>query len=313
MTRENYLIASFEEGFTRIPNRLLEALLMAKLNRVQLSISFYILRRTYGWNRHYEAISLSEFAAACKTTRNYACSQLNLLVEKNIIRQTAQEPNLPFVYSIETNLAVWSKDCLDLNKLIRNNKLLQKIFLNETDDRQVLQDFATGEQGVLQDFATEVYRDFATGVSRDFATPHPSSALEPQEFEQGLKKELKKKKERENYSPDSIPYQLSLLLLRKILEHLPGYKHPDLQKWSHQMDVMIRNDKRQPEEVKALIIFAQQDEFWRSNILSVEKLRKQYDQLNAKRLRVRNASAGRKYESADLYREEAEEYKEFFS
>ena len=99
----------------------------------------------------------------------------------------------------------------------------------------------------------------------------------------------------------------------KILEHLPGYKIPDLQKWSQQMDVMMRNDQRKPEEVKALILFAQNDYFWRSNILSVEKLRKQYDQLNAKQLRAIKASSGGKYRPADSFAEEADEYKDFYS
>ena len=317
MTGEMQLNISLNEGFTRIPNRLLEALIIARLNRVQLSSCLYIIRRTYGWNRHADAISLAEFAAACKTTRNYACSQLNILAENKIIRQTMREPNLPFVYSIETNLAVWSKDCLDQNKLIRSNHLLENIFTHETNDGQVLQDFATGESGVLQDLATEVYRDFATGVYRDFATPHPSSALEPPQFEEPLKKDIKKKKERIYYSEDSIPFQLSQLLLIEILQHIPRFILPDLQKWAEEMDKIIRIDQRPVEEIRAVILFAQHDPFWQNNILSVGKLRKQYDMLNGKRMAkhsaAANGNAARGYRSSDLNKEEADEYKAFYS
>jgi hypothetical protein len=61
--------------------------------------------------------------------------------------------------------------------------------------------------------------------------------LEPPSFEDDLKKELKKKKEIIIYSEDSIEFQLSQPLLINILEHIPGYKLLDLQKWSEKMNL----------------------------------------------------------------------------
>jgi hypothetical protein len=45
------------------------------------------------------------------------------------------------------------------------------------------------------------------------------------------------------------------------------------------MQLMIDTDKRDPGEIGAVIVWCQQDEFWQNNILSVAKLRKQYDHL----------------------------------
>lgn len=50
------------------------------------------------------------------------------------------------------------------------------------------------------------------------------------------------------------------------------------------MEAILRLDKRNADELRQVIIFAQGDKFWRTDILSPDKLRKQYDQLNAKRL-----------------------------
>jgi len=153
-------------------------------------------------------------------------------------------------------------------------------------------------------------------VLSDRATPDPISLLEPCLIEPILKKELKKKKERIIYSKDSNEFQLSQLLLLKILEHIPGYKLPDLQNWSEEMDLLIRVDKRPVEEIRAVILFAQIDPFWQSNILSVKKLRKQYDALNGKRLTKRNlasANANRNKKKTRENSEEADEYKKFFS
>jgi len=59
----------------------------------------------------------------------------------------------------------------------------------------------------------------------------------------------------------------------------PQHKEPDLKKWAKDLDRMIRLDKRNPEEVKEIIVWALNDPFWRKNMLSPEALRKQYDRL----------------------------------
>lgn len=86
------------------------------------------------------------------------------------------------------------------------------------------------------------------------------------------------------YSPDSTQLQLAELLLLKITEHLPNYKKPDLQKWAKTMDDILRLDQRTPEEIREVIIFAQEDQFWQTNILSPTKVREHFDRLNLKRL-----------------------------
>lgn len=91
------------------------------------------------------------------------------------------------------------------------------------------------------------------------------------------------KSEKKVFEKDSLEYELSEYLLKKIKFNFPTHKEPDLNSWAECMDLIIRRDKRNPKEVKAVIEFAQDDDFWKTNILSVNKLRKQFDQLNAKR------------------------------
>ena len=42
---------------------------------------------------------------------------------------------------------------------------------------------------------------------------------------------------------------------------------------------MIRLDKRSVDDIEAVIRWCQQDDFWHKNILSTDKLRKQFDKL----------------------------------
>jgi len=82
--------------------------------------------------------------------------------------------------------------------------------------------------------------------------------------------------------PNSDEFRLSELLLNLILERKPDFKKPHLQSWSKHIDRMIRLDKRTPERIEAVIRWSQKDPFWQNNILSAEKLREKFDQLELK-------------------------------
>jgi len=302
--------ADCEDGYTRIANLLLEALALARLNGVQKGICLFLFRRTYGWNRSQDAISLEEFAEACGSSRPYISRQLNELIRKNIICRLAYQPGKKSVYAFVTCIAAWDQAAIDLKALAENEA--QGIYDSSENSGQVLYDRTTPFVQGLHECTIQGLHNSTTVVLHECATVNQPPSLEPPKVEAVVKTERKTMKEREIYSPDSLPYQLSELLLNKILEHLPGYKKPDLQKWAWQMDALMRLDRRPPEEVKAVILYAQGDAFWRGNILSVDKLRKQYDQLNSKRMQARASPAAHRYQAKNLNWEEADEYNGFF-
>jgi uncharacterized protein YdaU (DUF1376 family) len=77
--------------------------------------------------------------------------------------------------------------------------------------------------------------------------------------------------------------RLSKLLADRILERKPDFKSPNLQTWAKSIDLMLRVDGRPPEAIEQVILWCQSDPFWQNNILSTDKLRKQFDQLDLKR------------------------------
>lgn len=83
-------------------------------------------------------------------------------------------------------------------------------------------------------------------------------------------------------SSDSVEIGLSELLFSLIRGRNPTCKEPNMQAWARNIDLMIRIDHRDPDEIRELIQLCQKDSFWQNNILSTEKLRKQYDQLKLK-------------------------------
>lgn len=76
--------------------------------------------------------------------------------------------------------------------------------------------------------------------------------------------------------------QLSELLFSLMLENNPSSKKPNLQTWAKHIDLAHRVDGRSYDDLEKIIKWCQKDSFWATNILSTQKLRKQFDQLSIK-------------------------------
>jgi hypothetical protein len=78
--------------------------------------------------------------------------------------------------------------------------------------------------------------------------------------------------------------RLAALLKAEILRNKADFRITQQQErnWAVTADRMIRLDARTPEQIAAVIRWAQRDEFWLQNILSMDKLREKFDQLALK-------------------------------
>ncbi|WHX77260.1 Replication protein O [Bacillus safensis] len=94
------------------------------------------------------------------------------------------------------------------------------------------------------------------------------------------KNEKKINNSRHKYEPCDL--ENANLLYKKILENNPQAKKPNLEKWASDFRLIRQIDKRTDEQVKYLIDWTQQDTFWKANILSPARLRKQFDHLVVK-------------------------------
>lgn len=98
----------------------------------------------------------------------------------------------------------------------------------------------------------------------------------------------RKKKEEILYSQNSDEFRLSNLLYELIKKNNPKFKQPNLNNWCGYVDKMLRIDRRSVADIEAVIRWCQQDDFWHKNILSTDKLRKQFDKLYMNIPRSRN-------------------------
>lgn len=81
------------------------------------------------------------------------------------------------------------------------------------------------------------------------------------------------------FEVESEEYKLAEYLYKAILKNDKKHKKPNLDNWAVYIDRLIRLDNRSVEEIKRVIDFATNDDFWKANILSTKKLRKHFSKL----------------------------------
>src|SRR5205823_5189795 len=84
--------------------------------------------------------------------------------------------------------------------------------------------------------------------------------------------------------PSQAACWLAGLLRSEILRNKSDYRitSAEQRKWEVTAQRMLDIDKRKPEQIEFLIRWVQHDEFWMTNILSMDTLRKKFDQLGLK-------------------------------
>lgn len=75
--------------------------------------------------------------------------------------------------------------------------------------------------------------------------------------------------------------KLAELLFKKIKENNPSAQEPNLESWANTFRLMMERpkEKRSGKDIQDLILWSQSHHFWYKNILSADKLRKQFDRL----------------------------------
>ncbi|HHT9112196.1 MAG: replication protein [Planctomycetes bacterium] len=100
---------------------------------------------------------------------------------------------------------------------------------------------------------------------------------------------------KEIYSPNSVEFRLSELLLSLIRQKHENFKQPDIQKWAGHVDKMIRIDKRPVDGIEKVITWCQADSFWQTKILSTQNLREKYDRLYLQAFNGKSTQQARYY------------------
>ena len=95
-----------EDGYIKIANELGEALAKTNLSPYESRIFWAILRKTYGWHKKSDWISLSQFIELTGLIKPDIIRAIKKLIKKNIITQTGNDKGKE--YSINKHYTKWN-------------------------------------------------------------------------------------------------------------------------------------------------------------------------------------------------------------
>ena len=95
------------------------------------------------------------------------------------------------------------------------------------------------------------------------------------------KEESKKKPSSPGFSENDL--KLADFMYAKIQQLNPGHKKPNLDKWANTIRLIRERDNKTHNDIESLFTWANNNNFWKTNILSPAKLRDQWDTLTIQR------------------------------
>lgn len=101
------------------------------------------------------------------------------------------------------------------------------------------------------------------------------------------------KRSRQGREPDASDIRMAELMAERVGERTETDKSGKVQSWANTMRLIRERDGRTEEQIRYLVNWTHRHEFWQMNILSPDKLRKQWDRLAMEAKQEKSKSSGR--------------------
>lgn len=187
-----------ENGYTRLANEILEALARIRIPGESRQVFDVILRKTYGFQKKVDAISLSQFVLATGINRQNIIRAIKQLLSMNLIIK--YDTGITCKYSINKDFVSWRP----LSKKIHVSKTIPFVTFNPSacikDDNEPVSKMITG--GIIND---------NKGVSKMIHTKERKKGLQKKE-RKGELENIKPQPTFENLNPEPTKEELADLL-----------------------------------------------------------------------------------------------------
>lgn len=90
-----------ENGYTRIANEILDKLCLVRINGSEYRVCLFLIRKTYGFNKSQDRISISQFQKGTNMDRRLAIRTTKELIRKKILVKTGS------IYKFNKNWEEW--------------------------------------------------------------------------------------------------------------------------------------------------------------------------------------------------------------
>lgn len=246
------LKADPEDGTTPVANLLLEAVAMAKISGLQKGIIIFLWRKTYGWigedgKRKKEAkITLGDWQKALDRDKSRIAKALVALEGMNIIHRRVVDIWGGYHYKLNTNIASWNSDSINLAKLSETVTVahLPTVGENATVD---LNDHSGGK-------GNSSPKQHAT-VGEN-ATPQLTKTPLPTLYKENIKKD------KEKGAIKKSPYGDDTAKVFKMLDTERGYRPTQKRKAEAASIIRMLKAKYTPEQIMNVYQEMKAEPFW---------------------------------------------------
>lgn len=237
----DFIVNSFQ-----LPNSVVDELL-ADLTGAELKCYLYVLRKTKGWNKEEDAISVSQFMKVTGLSNRKVIDACERLVELGLLEQKIGSNKIK-VFSVKDYKASSSEE----------SSLVKKVHSgSEESSLSVVKKVHTQNNNI-------------NNTTKNNNTSSSGKNFQP-----------RTKAKKNVFSNDDLKAAEWIFhLIRKLN---PSFKEPKFESWANDIRLMRERDNRTHKDICELFQWANQDRFWSVNILSPATLRAKWDQLSMKR------------------------------
>ena len=249
-------MSKFIPNAFQIPNSVIDELL-AKLTCAELKCYLFVVRKTKGWNKESDSISVSQFMEVTGLSNRSVITACESLVEMGLLERSGGERKLN-TYSV---------------KAFEISQTGEKSSSDETGENTspTGEKFSqTGEKS-SSDLVKKVHTQ--NNNKNTIQNNNTSSSEKIFQTEQRVKKY--------SFSPDDMRAAEWIFELLKKLN--PEFKVKSMDSWANCVRLMRERDGRTHRDICELFRWANQDPFWSLNILSPSSLREKWIQLSIKK------------------------------
>ncbi len=94
-----------EDGYTAIANEIMEALSKYRIPGEQMQCLLFILRKTYGFNKKWDAIANSQLVRATGLRKQHVYRAIKGLIDKNLVTKKGYNPAISYCFN--KNYKTW--------------------------------------------------------------------------------------------------------------------------------------------------------------------------------------------------------------
>lgn len=260
-------MADLSNGYTRIANEIQKLKPRLRMSGREWQCLEAVIWLTYGWNKKSDRVTNTVISELTGLSDSHVSDAIKLLAAREII--FSHKHGVMKTVGINTELSAWILDKPKTGKLFPKTGISfpesEKTFPETVDT----QDYNKNNIKRSSSRNSEESRNEKT---QKFLSRHPEAAggiYTPAGKSWGTADDLK----------------AAHWIFDKVTTVNASLSEPNWVEWANTIRLMRLQDNRSHYEICELFKWANEDEFWKENILSPSSLRKKWDQLATKRLR----------------------------